>query len=484
MTPLEILALGWFAALTLAGFTVPSVLLHRRGQPQAATSWLLALFAIPPLAIVAWWALGRTRLERRRWRRRRADALLQPALVRARASLEEPARAEAGLLEIVCLPDELQDSVFPPSGGNAARLLVDADAAYPAWEAAIRAARHHVHLLFYTWRPDAVGTRLRDLLCERAREGIEVRVLTDDVGSLGLRGHFAPLVAAGGRRATFFPVRFLTSSPRLNFRNHRKLIVVDGEVGFLGGMNIGEEYLRWHDLALELRGPAVDQLQEVFASDWHFACREELASERYFGGWRAPTTPAAWAPGSGAEDVSCAVVASGPEQEHNAGHELMFMALTRARRRVWISTPYLLPDAAVRLALRTAVYRGVDVRILVPERERNDLRVVSRAARAFYPELARAGIRLFEYPEMVHTKAAVFDDELAFVGSANLDVRSFRDNFELLAFLQSSELNAQLAALFEADMGRSRELRADELARRPYASRVLDAAAHLLTPLM
>ncbi|HBP19300.1 MAG TPA: hypothetical protein DEA08_16110, partial [Planctomycetes bacterium] len=395
--------------------------------------------------------------------------------------LPPPDTERATLGNLLHLPADLRESIFPPSGGNGARLLVNAAQAYPAWEAAIRGAKEHVHLLFYSWLDDEVGHRLRDLLLEKLAEGVEVRVLVDDVGSFGHKKLWAPLRKAGGQARPFSPLRLFTLRPRLNFRNHRKLLVVDGRIGSLGGINVGQVYSEWEDLAVEVRGPVVDQLQEVFAADWVYATGEELAHERYFGGWReGPADPCASV--DECVDTACAIVASGPDQSFNAASESLFLALTAARERIWLVSPYLLPEPAILAALRAAAYRGRDVRVVVPDR--SDVYLVRHAARVYYPELVAAGVRVFEYEGMLHAKACVIDDQLVQIGSANLDVRSLNDNFELLAFFESKPLNARLVEVFEGWLGKSREVGMSELEQRSYVGRVLDAAAHLATPLM
>ena len=460
---------------------------------MSAVSWLFAMFALPPLALLAWWLFGRTYLSRRRLMRRHAARTFSLQLVAARGRLASPRDPGSALLNVVALPPVSRDWVFPPSGGNCAKLLIGARDAYDAWERAILEARHHVHMLFYIWRDDSMGRRFRDLLVSRAREGVEVRVLYDDVGSLSLpRSFFRPLDAAGGRASSFMPVRLGMKRPLFHFRNHRKLIVADGIAGFVGGLNIGEEYLLWKDVAVEIRGPGVDQIQAVFADDWHFATGEDMKPAAYFGRWQNAEAPAGLVcgrrPAGGqtgaysARNVSCATVASGPVEELNAMKEALFLALTCAKSRVWITTPYLIPDGALTTALRAAAYRGLDVRVMVPAQ--SDVLLVRRAARAFYPELLSAGIRIFEYDGMVHTKAVVFDEDMTLIGSANLDTRSFRLNFELSCFLEARAINQGLSELFARDLSRCREIDMGLLGLRSWGERVVDAAAHLLSPLL
>jgi cardiolipin synthase A/B len=471
------LALTWLPTVfgVLALVTVPSVLLQRQGRPTAALSWLFALFAVPYLTVPAWWFAGRTHLGRRKARRKHAASRFTGALAGTRT---RPAPALSGVFPVLELPAELLQAAFPPSAGNRARLLVDAAVAYDAWERAIAAARDHVHLLFYIWNDDETGRRLLAALRAAVARGVEVRVLYDDVGTSRGRRTFAGLVKAGGQARPFMPLRFRFIGPEINFRNHRKLLVVDGRQAFLGGINVGDEYLTWHDVAVQVEGPAVDQAQEVFCDDWYFTTDENLAAPRYFGCWEeAPEDPA-----EPTGDVDCAIVASGPTEAVNATRELVFMAITEARRRLWIMTPYLILDSALVLALRAARYRGADVRVIVPAR--SDIWLIRRASRSFYPDLVAAGIRVFEYPGMVHAKTMIVDEHLTMVGSANMDTRSFRLNFELTGFFASDRLNTALSKVCEADFAKSREVQLDEISDRASFTRMVDAAAHLLSPIL
>jgi cardiolipin synthase len=349
-------------------------------------------------------------------------------------------------------------------------------------ERAIREARHHLHVMFYIWNNDATGQRFRDLLVERARDGVSVRLLCDAMGSPAVRGRMMDsLRASGGRVEEFHPTHLLSRRPRLNFRNHRKILVADDSVGFVGGINIGDEYTgRWHDTAVELRGPVVDQLQEVFFDDWYYVTGEEFAGREYLGRWHEPMPPAV---ADDVTDATCGIVASGPHTEHNIIHDALFIAITQAQQRIYIATPYFVPERSILTALRTAVFRGVDVQIIVPAE--SDSRLVQWASRSYYPQLLAAGIRVFEYaPGVMHAKTAVLDDDASVVGSANMDTRSFKLNFEINCFVRSRPFCRRLADLFERDRQQSREVTAADLESRGKAALLVESLAHLLSPLL
>ena len=467
-----------FVAFLLALLSTPSVLMNRRGRPQAALAWVLVLVTIPLLGLFLWWAMGRTHLARKRKKKRRSAAKISQRLNKLQRASTSPMATNWELVSLRRLPPDDAEWGFLPTKGNHVRLLEDADETYPEFERLIAGAREHVHLMFYIWRNDAVGIRFRDLLIEKAKAGVEVRVLLDAFGASKVTGRFMnALREAGGEVRIFGPAVYLQRHLEFNFRNHRKLLIADGQHAVLGGLNIGKEYTAaWHDMALRLQGPVIDQLQEVFVEDWAFAKGKDFVDKRHFDRWGE----AQQLVGSPAV---CAVVASGPHSSLNLTHEAFFVAINRAEKRVWLTTPYFVPDSPILTSLRTAVFRGVDVRILVPES--SDAPLVTLASRSYYPDLLRFGVRIFEYAgTMLHSKTAVLDDDLSFVGSANLDVRSFRLNFELNCFVKSQPVCSELGRVFQQDLKNSREIMAADLEKRGYFVQLAESAAHLMSPLL
>ncbi len=465
---------GIFSVLVLmALLTVPSVLLRRRGRPAAALSWLLALFALPGLGVLAWWAFGRTHLERKK--RRRARKHLAFAQARAVPGLQR------GTIFDRQMPRRAQGECVFPSRGNHMRLLLDGPDAYAAMEEAIASARSTVHIAMYIWQNDTTGRRIRDLLVERARAGVQVRVLVDGFGSSGfVRRLGKPLLDAGARVAVFLPSRFTPfDSPRTNFVNHRKILVVDGAVAFTGGMNVGDEYaLRWRDAMVRLEGPAVLDLQHVFLDDWYFATDELVEEDSE----QDPELLLARAAPSPPHTVELAIIASGPDSEAWI-HDAYFLSLTQAKERIWIATPYFIPGPAILAALRTAAGRGVDVRIVVPAE--SDVALVTWASRSFYRMLLHAGVRIFEYGgTMLHGKALITDHLIGSVGTANIDSRSFRLSFEVGCFFASREPNERLAAWIESLCDSATEVTLEAIARKPMVQKLAESVAHLGSPLL
>jgi cardiolipin synthase len=479
--PWGLLLLGGADLLALA--SVPSVLLRRRGRPLAAMSWLFALFVLPYLGIIGWWLIGRERIRRRRRLRRESTEEFRESL--EEVEHDQPSRDEREAFDDLLPPGLFERygplEVMGPSRGNQAELLVDGDEMFPAIERTIESADNYVHLLFYIWQDDETGRRIRDLLVEKAREGVEVRVLVDAFGSPKMAGKLgAPLVEAGGEVDSFLPPTFLAWRPTFNFRNHRKLVVADGREAVTGGMNIGNEYEHeWHDMGVHLRGPVVQDIHTVFLDDWLFATRENLAADRYLRG--AEIGAAGGGAKSDRASACCAVFASGPDSDQPSLQDGMMHAIHGARERLWMMTPYFIPSGEMLSALRSAVQRGVDVRLMLPEH--GDVHIVRRASRAYYDNLLQSGVRLFEYqPRILHAKASVVDDRYVMLGSANLDVRSFEIDFELTTFIASEPLNSDLAEVFRADFEQSREIDLGDVKSQWWVSALADSVAHLTSP--
>ncbi len=472
------LTLSWCGAL----LTAPSVLLQRAGRPAAALSWLFALFALPALAVTAWWLIGRTHLRRKSRRRRSAEQRMNRSLQVTRDAVTDLAQQHQRALEqrsclAPALPPDFEDSVFPATAGNCVSLLPDTRRTHQTWFELIDAASHHIHCLFYIWRDDRSGRALRDRLLARARQGVEVRILIDAVGSFGLPRHFFDaLQQHGAQVARFMPIKLLSAAPTLNFRNHRKLLIADARHAWTGGVNVGDEYLAWQDIGIHIDGPGVSQLQEVFVDDWFFTTGEELSGSEYFRDGHSAATCERSA------TAICETIASGPHQAFNMTRDMVFLAVNQCRQRLWITTPYFIPGAALMMALRTAVYRGVDVRLYLPAQ--SDAPLVARASRVFYQELLAGGVRIFEYPGMLHAKSLLLDDDAVIIGSANLDVRSFKLNFEVSSFITQRQLNQALAQMMQDIEKRSCEVPLQAVQNSSTVTRLQDAVAHLLSPLL
>lgn len=476
----------WKTGLSLAWSGYIAVLsvwiVMQKRAPVSTMSWILSLALLPFAGFVIYYFLGPQRLKKQRLRRLRSRASAQaPADLSALREAAE--RAPPTLRQMAALGTAACG--LPVSSATSAELLSGGARTFDAIFEAIRQARDHVHLEYYIFEPDKIGTALRDLLVERAKQGVTVRLLLDALGSKRIgRKFMAPMRAAGIHVGLFHETRIgRRLRPVTNYRTHRKIVVCDGRVGFTGGVNITDEEDRrtradaYHDVHLRIEGSAVRWLQTTFLEDWTYATGEDPRQMNTAFDDLLPRLPAH----EGAGDIPVQIVTSGPDSALEAIHRMHVEAIHSAVDRAWLTTPYFVPGEPALMALTSAALRGVDVRLLVPRR--SDSMIVSAAARSYYDELIAAGAKIWEYKaRMLHSKTLVVDDHCAMIGTANFDNRSFRLNFEVCAVIYGPALAMPLAAQFETDLQSSSPVRANR--RQHFLPRFGDAAARLFSPLL
>lgn len=483
----------WFIELLTIVYVIAVtglVVLERR-RPAAALAWILSLIFLPPLGLGLYLVFGRAGVRRRR--RLRARRSVNPTEVtRGLLPLETPLeQLEQPLRGLVALA--LNSAAAPLRRAEDVRLLADPGRAFASMEAAIEGARRQIHAEFYIWRDDACGRRWIDLLAAKARAGVEVRLLYDEFGCLGTPlALFERLREAGGQVLAFGPMRLRYRPLTINFRNHRKILIVDGDIGFTGGLNVGDEYLgrgigprKWADLQVRITGDAVLGLQAIFLEDWLAAHShrtddlDDAVLARELGDLLARPPKRSCGP-------MMQIVPSGPDLPFVDAIAAQFTAaIASAEERCWIATPYFVPDEPLLLALKTAALRGCDLRVLVPLPRNNDSAIVSLAAASYYDELLAAGCRIYEYlPGMLHAKYMLVDDRVAAIGSANMDVRSFYLNFEVTALFYDRALALELAEVFTRDTARALEVRPEGRRQLGLRRRLGEGVARLLSPLL
>ena len=465
----------------------PSILLSHK-QPVSMLAWLLSVTLLPVVGALLFVLVGRDRIKRGLVRRKRAsDRKVEPGLAR----MELQAAAPSGMpLDTLDMGENvnlkallhLQDRLSGPplTWDNQVALLQGAHKKYPRLWEDIAQAKDHVHLEYYLLKEDRTGDRLADLLSQTVARGVKVYLLLDSLGSLMLsRSYLAGLKASGVRVSWFHPLNPLRRRWSLNLRNHRKLAIIDGRIGYLGGMNLGDEYLGerpqvdlWEDLAVRIEGSAVRSLERIFMEDWRFSTGE------------LPTR-AAYASGVSLRPHGSMVqiMPSGPDEDRDTLHRVYFGALTTARRQAWLVTPYFLPDESFQQALESAALRGVDVRVLLPKR--SDNRLVDFASRAVFESMLEAGVRIFLYqPGMLHAKSLLVDQSWSAVGTANLDVRSLRLNFEAGALIYDRQVAQALEGFCLRQMAQAQEAQVTQYQHRPWWLRAAESLIRLLSPLL
>lgn len=361
---------------------------------------------------------------------------------------------------------------------NRSEVLTNGRKTFRALFSALENAKDHIHLEYYIFHYDAIGRDILNLLMRKASEGVKVRVLVDGLGNRSLEKRFGELRRAGVETAGFYPVRFPFFTRRLNLRNHRKIVVVDGQVGFLGGLNVGDEYLSrnkkigfWRDTFLKLEGDSVNFLQTVFLNDWNVVTHEELK-----GTWFYPE------PQQLGRQLT-QIAATGPDSNWGSMLQIFFVALTSAEKTIYIETPYFIPDEGSFMALKTAALSGLDVRIILQGIPDHSL--TYWAAHSYIEELLEAGVRIFRYTKgILHAKVLILDSEIGVVGSTNFDIRSFSLNFEISAFIYEREFAHRLEQDFQQDLVDSVEVELEAYKLRPLSNRIKESGARLFSPLL
>ncbi len=469
-------------ALLIFILQVLAILVGEYRRPSKAVAWQLILFVFPLIGFVMYYFMAQE-FQRRRTVRRQGiipSELRREALRRSKLVHRIQELGEETFIHQERLFHLLQSfSLSPITCCNEIEVLQDGEETYERLLEAIAAARHHIHLEYYTIRDDETGQRFRSALLTKAAEGVQIRLIYDGVGSYETSGaYFAALEAAGVRTVCFLPPRIAFFEKRMNYRNHRKIAVIDGKVGFLGGINIGNEYIGgdpklgyWRDTHLRLYGDAVYSLQDVFSRDWWFAAKERLNVPGLF-----PQHTC-----EGLDQVQ--ILTSGPDSSSDALLEVFFNAIAVAKSRIYITTPYFIPDASLMMGLKTAAVSGVDVRLIIPQT--CDSRLVMRASLSYVEELLDAGVRIFRYQKgFIHCKTLIVDQLLASVGTANMDMRSFFSNFELTALLFNQAVIRRMEQDFARDIQDSTELQLSSFKRRPRSQKIGEAVSRMLSPLL
>ncbi|MHC4939683.1 MAG: cardiolipin synthase [Planctomycetota bacterium] len=439
------------AGVHVAGMlTAVHSVLHARTS-QAAVAWAIALVSFPYLALPFYWVFGRSKFEGYVFARRAKLDHVQEELRKLDHKWDRfpPTLTETGVR--MKMLDRLASS--PWTGDNRGELLIDGEATFDAIFETIEWAKEYILVQYYILRDDEVGARFTERLVAAAKRGVRVYVLYDEFGCRPEpRRMFAALREVGVRIAGFKPQKGgIRNYFRVNFRNHRKVVLVDGKVACIGGLNVGDEYCGksprygpWRDTHLRVWGPCVEAIQLSWAEDWHWA--EGRAPELRWEPQSAPNS-----------DQATLILSTGPADPLESCDLMFVKALQEARQRVWIASPYFIPDPQTKAAMQLAALRGVDVRFLIPDKP--DHWLVWHAAWSFFGNAQKAGVRIFRYRDgFLHQKAILVDDDFAAVGTANFDNRSFRLNFEMMALFADQQFASEVKAMLDADFARSKEM--------------------------
>ncbi len=471
------------AIYLLMVFSTIGVIIAERRDPAKSLAWIAFIAFVPVLGLLVFGLFGRNWRKRKMFSRKGIldESYIEAVSQRQFSTLSNPALVATPEIdnnsETIRLM--LRNSRALLAIHNRVQVLQNGKATFASLFEALKGAKHSIHLEYYIFENDRIGRRVAGILEKKAREGIEVRLIYDGVGTLWTESWiFRRMRHAGVQVECFMPVAFPWLSSHLNYRNHRKIAVIDGELAYTGGINVAERYLagtrlgKWRDIHLKIEGEAVNLLQAVFITDWHFVRRKELLkAEDYFRD-------------SAVEEICPMQIAvSGPDSDWSAIMQAFFSAIMKARKRIYIATPYFTPDAALLTAMKVAALSGIDVRLLIPAR--SDSQIVYWATRSYVEELLEAGIKVYMYTAgFNHSKLVIIDGDFCSVGSANMDVRSFEDNFEVSALIYDRTLATELEESFMNDLAQSRLITLEEWNLRSKWASARESLARLLSPLL
>jgi len=458
------------------------ILLERR-DPSKTLAWLLILVFLPVIGFVLYLVFGRHPRKRRISNKKR---LLNNRLFSSDNSFwqetqdfithNKEAQEKKRLISLI-----YNNADFPPTINNEIKILTDGEEIFPNFIKAIKEAKQHIHLETYILRNDHIGQTIADLLCAKAKAGVSVRLIYDGMGSRLLgRAYLTKLRSAGVNVAAFLPVKLPFLHRKINYRNHRKILIVDGKIGFVGGANIGDEYLGkdptigyWRDTHVRLKGNAVYSLQKIFLQDWQFVTRQSLDLN----------IPELFPVEKVQGDHLVQITASGPDSQWEAIMQVYYYTIATAEKSVYITSPYFIPNESILTALKTAALSGVDVKLLLPAVP--DHRIVYWAAMSYLEELLEAGVEVYFYHNgFIHAKVLTVDEIVSSIGSANMDQRSFSLNFEVNANIYDKETALRLNQEFINDLKHSRRLTLEEFRKRPLRHHFIESVARLFSPLL
>lgn len=379
----------------------------------------------------------------------------------------------------------LKDSMSPLTCNNSVKILVNGENKFPEVMKALREAKNHIHIEYYIYEDDNIGTEIGNILIQKAQQGVDVRFIYDDFGSSSIRKKFVSDLRHNGVKAfPFFKISFISFANRINYRNHRKIIVIDGHTAFVGGINVSDRYINkeadtknifWRDTHLRIDGPGVQYLQYLFLCDWNFCANEKLkANENFFPREKNFTNK---------ENKVVQIAASGPDSGTPVILYSLLQAINLATKEVLITTPYFIPGESLLDALTIASLSGLTVKLLVPGK--SDSLLVNSAARSYYDDLLKAGVEIYQYKKgFVHAKTLVADRKIAIVGTANMDFRSFDLNFEVNAIVYDMTTANELAGIFFEDIKGAEKIDELKWKHRPILKQLWQKTARLVSPLL
>ena len=463
-------------------FIVTLIILENR-HPVKTIAWVLVLVLLPVLGIIHYLFFGIEYRKRKLFSRKELKDLqrmerfsqIQLKFLPDNKYLEDPdIRAKRHIITLL-----LNNSKAILTRHNHVEILQNGSATFSEIIEAIKSAKEHIHIEYYIYSDDKIGNKIKDLLIEKAEQGVQVRFIYDSVGSWGLKRKFRKsLKDAGVEIYPFLPVKFPLFASKINYRNHRKIVVVDGKIGFVGGVNIADRYAEghpkigfWRDTHLKVQGDAVHSLQSVFLTDWYFSSKQVVQGLSYFPHHEIE------------ENHLVQITASGPDSDWASIMQAYFSAIATAKDHVYISTPYFIPNESILTALKSAAMSGVDVRLLLPSK--SDVGIYLWSSQSYVEILLESGVKVYFYDKgLNHGKIMMVDGVFASVGTANMDIRSFDQNFEVNALVYDKEITQLLENDFLEDLEDSTRIYLETYSKRPLRHKVRESLSRIFSPLL
>jgi cardiolipin synthase len=459
---------------------------HTKRDPMRTMMWIIVLYFLPVIGLVLYIFFGQNYRKTKIFSRKALKDLKyldrltrQQVLMLRKSEIFEDYPEKTGFKNIMTLL--LNNSKAIITEMNSIEMYHTGKETFEAIKEALLSAKDHIHMEFYIIEDDKIGNEIKDILIRKAKEGVSVRVIYDDVGSWSLSWRFIRAIRkANGKIKPFMKVRFPFLSSKLNYRNHRKILIIDGKIAFMGGINIADRYItggvfgHWADTHMKLEGESVQSLQAIFMVDWYFVSKEILLRKHklYF-------------PDNTVNNrILIQIVTSGPDSDWASIMQAYFAIINSAKRHIYISTPYFTPNEGVLTAIKTMSLSGVDVRLMLPEN--NDSHLVYWSTLSYLGELMDAGVKVYLYNKgFIHSKFITVDGQLSAVGSANIDMRSFEHNFEVMAIIYDEQTTKQLETSFQIDIqNNSKPVNREKWENRPWHKHAEEGIARLLTPLL
>ncbi len=458
--------------ITIIGIVM--VVISENKNPVKTLSWIMVLTFLPIIGLILYLVFGQEITKKYALSKRMYSKLKKRPL------------DEIGTLEEIVYPQKYEKLITlfknldntPVLGGNEVRFFVTGADKFDNLLKDIENARQSVHIEYYAFLDDEIGSRLQDVLIRKALQGVEVRIIYDSFGSMKTsKAFFEKFRKAGIEAEPFLKFKAPVISSGINYRNHQKIVVIDGEVGYTGGMNVSDKYIRgldwgpWRDTHIRIRGKGVQGLQSVFLIDWYFVSQTLITSRKYF-----PVLPAYG-------DVSTQIVNSGPLREEREIVHGILQAIYDSEKSIFIQTPYFIPTEPMVEALQSAAIRGVDVRVMISRR--SDVSLVQLASQSFVKEMLDTGVKVYMYEKgFLHSKLMIFDGFLTLIGSVNFDSRSFEHNFEVESFIYSESVAREAVAIFTEDQRHASMVSLREWQKRPKGKRFLESLIRLFAPIL